>query len=203
MVQINNISDMMGEVNKESSIQALGSKTGVNLDPSVISKMAILAIPLILRALSKNAESKAGKDSLSDALEQHKGKTKDVTSIEDVISKADTADGEKILDHAFGDKDKVVDQIAAQTGLGKSDVAKVLASMAPMILGVLADKKDTDGLDADGVANQTDIFTKEAEKNASSNFDITDLFPKQGGSTPNPTSGGLGGILGSILGHLF
>ncbi|CZQ83363.1 Hypothetical protein Tpal_436 [Trichococcus palustris] len=203
MVQINNISDMMGEVNKESSIQALGSKTGVNPDPSVISKMAILAISLILRALSKNVESKAGKDSLSDALEQHKGKTKDVTSIEDVISKADTADGEKILDHAFGDKDKVVDQIAAQTGLGKSDVAKVLASMAPMILGMLADKKDADGLDADGVANQTDIFTKEAEKNASNNFDITDLFPKQGGTTQTPTSGGVGGILGSILGNLF
>lgn len=203
MVQINNISDMMGEVNKESSIQALGSKTGLNLDPSVISKMAILAIPLILRALSKNAESKAGKDSLSDALEQHKGKTKDVTSIEDVISKTDTADGEKILDHAFGDKGKVVDQIAAQTGIGKEEVAKVLASMAPMILGMLADKKDAEGLDADGVANQTDIFTKEAEKHASSNFDITDLFPKQGGATQTPASGGLGGILGSILGNLF
>lgn len=203
MVQINNISEMMGEVNKESSIQALGSKTGVNLDPSVISKMAILAIPLILRALSKNAESKEGKDSLSDALEQHKGKSKDVKSIEDVISKADTDDGDKILGHAFGDKDKVVDQIAAQTGLGKSDVSKVLASMAPMILEMLADKKAAEGLDSDGVANQTDIFRKEAEEKASSNFDITDLFPKQAGAKPASTSGGLGGILGNILGGLF
>lgn len=203
MVQINNISDMMGELNKKDSIQALGSKTGLKLDPSVISKMAILAIPLILRALSKNAESKEGKDSLSNALEQHKGTTKDVKSIEDIISKADTDDGDKILDHAFGDKDKVVDQIAAQTGLGKADVGKVLASMAPMILGMLADKKNADGLDADGVAKQTDIFTKEAEKTASSNFDITDLFPKQSGSTQAPASGGLGGILGSILGNLF
>ena len=157
MVQINDISEMMGELNKESSIQALGSKTGV--DASILPKLAVVAIPLILRALSKNAESKAGKDSLSDALEKHKGQTKDVSSIEDVFKKVDTDDGDKILDHAFGDKDKVVDQIAAQTGISKSEVAKVLASMAPMILGMLADKKDADGLDADGVAKQTDIFS--------------------------------------------
>ena len=61
MVQINDISEMMGELNKESSIQALGSKTGV--DESILPKLAVVAIPLILRALSKNAEKKAGKDS--------------------------------------------------------------------------------------------------------------------------------------------
>ena len=196
MVQINDISEMMGELNKESSIQALGSKTGV--DASILPKLAVVAIPLILRALSKNAESKAGKDSLSDALEKHKGQTKDVSSIEDVFKKVDTDDGDKILDHAFGDKDKVVDQIAAQTGISKSEVAKVLASMAPMILGMLADKKD-----ADGVAKQTDIFSKQAEETATSNFDITDLFPKQSGTTTPSATGGLGGILGSILGNLF
>lgn len=196
MVQINDISEMMGELNKESSIQALGSKTGV--DASILPKLAVVAIPLILRALSKNAESKAGKDSLSDALEKHKGQTKDVSSIEDVFKKVDTDDGDKILDHAFGDKDKVVDQIAVQTGISKSEVAKVLASMAPMILGMLADKKD-----ADGVAKQTDIFSKQAEETATSNFDITDLFPKQSGTTTPSATGGLGGILGSILGNLF
>ena len=196
MLQINDISEMMGELNKESSIQALGSKTGV--DASILPKLAVVAIPLILRALSKNAESKAGKDSLSDALEKHKGQTKDVSSIEDVFKKVDTDDGDKILDHAFGDKDKVVDQIAAQTGISKSEVAKVLASMAPMILGMLADKKD-----ADGVAKQTDIFSKQAEETATSNFDITDLFPKQSGTTTPSATGGLGGILGSILGNLF
>lgn len=200
MVQINDISEMMGELNKESSIQALGSKTGV--DASILPKLAVVAIPLILRALSKNAESKAGKDSLSNALEKHKGQTKDV-SIEDVVKKADTDDGDKILDHAFGDKDKVVDQIAAQTGISKSEVAKVLASMAPMILGMLADKKDADGLDSDGVAKQTDIFSKQAEEAATKNFDITDLFPKQSGTTTPAATGGLGGILGSILGNLF
>ncbi len=201
MVQINDISEMMGELNKESSIQALGSKTGV--DASILPKLAVVAIPLILRALSKNAESKAGKDSLSNALEKHKGQTKDVSSIEDVVKKADTDDGDKILDHAFGDKDKVVDQIAAQTGISKSEVSKVLASMAPMILGMLADKKDADGLDSDGVAKQTDIFSKQAEEAATKNFDITDLFPKQSGTTTPAATGGLGGILGSILGNLF
>ena len=54
MVQINDISEMMGELNKESSIQALGSKPGV--DASILPKLAVVAIPLILRALSKNAE---------------------------------------------------------------------------------------------------------------------------------------------------
>ncbi|WP_107995398.1 DUF937 domain-containing protein [Trichococcus paludicola] len=201
MVQINDISEMMGELNKESSIQALGSKTGV--DASILPKLAVVAIPLILRALSKNAESKSGKDSLSNALEKHKGQTKDVSSIEDVVKKADTDDGDKILDHAFGDKDKVVDQIAAQTGISKSEVSKVLASMAPMILGMLADKKDADGLDSDGVAKQTDIFSKQAEEAATKNFDITDLFPKQSGTTTPAATGGLGGILGSILGNLF
>ena len=201
MLQINDISEMMGELNKESSIQALGSKTGV--DASILPKLAVVAIPLILRALSKNAESKAGKDSLSEEKKKHKGQTKDVPSIEDVFKKVDTDDGDKILDHAFGDKDKVVDQIAAQTGISKSEVAKVLASMAPMILGMLADKKDADGLDADGVAKQTDIFSKQAEETATSNFDITDLFPKQSGTTTPSATGGLGGILGSILGNLF
>jgi hypothetical protein len=96
-----------------------------------------------------------------------------------------------------------VDQIAAQTGISKSEVSKVLASMAPMILGMLADKKDADGLDSDGVAKQTDIFSKQAEEAATKNFDITDLFPKQSGTTTPAATGGLGGILGSILGNLF
>jgi len=58
-------------------------------------------------------------------------------------------------------------------------------------------------LDADGVAKQTDIFSKQAEETATSNFDITDLFPKQSGTTTPSATGGLGGILGSILGNLF
>lgn len=132
---------------------------------------------------------------------KHKGQTKDVSDWSDVFKKVDTDDGDKILDHAFGDKDKVVDQIVAQTGISKSEAAKVQASMAPMILGMLADKKDADGLDADGVAKQTDIFSNKLKETATSNFDITDLFPKQSGTTTPSATGGLGWYFGKHFGE--
>lgn len=197
MVKIDNIAEIMNTSSNAPQIQALGRKTGV--EPNTVSKLAMLAIPLILRAISKNMESKEGKDSLHSTLEKHRGKTKSATSIEDLVSQADTEDGDKILGHAFDNKDQVVDQISRQTGINKNDIGKVLASMAPIILAALADKKEERNLDPDGVAKQTDIFRQEAEEKASSNFDLNDLFPQ----AKNEQGGGLGGILGGILGNLF
>lgn len=197
MVKIDSIADIMNASSNAPQIQALGKKTGV--DPSTVSKLAMLAIPLILRAISNNMEAKEGKDALHSTLDKHRGTTSKASTVEDLFAGADTEDGEKILGHTFDNKDQVIDQVARQTGINKSDVGKVLASMAPIVLSALADKKEERNLDADGVARQTDIFRKEAEENAASNFDLSDLFPQTG----SQQGGGLGGILGGLLGKLL
>lgn len=197
MVKIDSITDIMNVSSNAPQMQALGKKTGV--EPGTVSKLAMLAIPLILRAISKNMESNEGKDALHSTLEKHRGKTGAASSLEDLVTKADPQDGDKILNHAFGNKEQVIGQIARQTGIDQSTVGKVLASVAPVILAALADKKEEQNLDADGVAQQTDVFRQQAEEKAAGSFDLMDLFSQAKGQQGS----GLGGILGGILGNLF
>lgn len=199
MVNLGNIMDLIGGSREDSRNQALEKKTGVQ--SGTVLKLASLAIPLILRGISKNMDSKDGKESFNQALEQHKGKVTSAGSIEDLIARSDENDGDKILNHIFPNKKAVVSQVAEQTGVDQAQVRKVMASLAPLVLQTLADRKEQQNLDADGMARQTETLRQEAEQTAASQFQLTELF-KQFGSSDQKDSG-LGGALGNILNNLF
>ena len=87
---------LFSSMNNQNSVNSMSQKTG--LSASQVSKLLILALPILLRALTKNASSRDGAKSLSEALGQH-------TSTDNMalqLQNADEEDGTKILGHILG-----------------------------------------------------------------------------------------------------
>ncbi len=144
----------------------------------------------LVGGLSKNAESDEGSAAIEKALSRHEGFS-GVSSVDDV----DRGDGEKIVKHVFGDKEKdVVEKLtASEKTAGGIDFGKLLPILAPIILGLIANANKGKGGSSAGSGSQGgglgDI--------------LGGLFG--GGSSPGSASGsgGMGDVVGDILGGLF
>ena len=157
----------------KSALDALAKKTG--LTSASLKKLIPLALPLLIKFLTKNASSESGALSLLGALGQHSGQK----ALPEQISAADETDGGKILGHIFGkDQDDVLSQLASGAGLGKEQVGKALGALAPALLNVLSTATGK-------VSGKVDL---------ADGLDLSDLVGLLGGGK---TSGGLlGGLFG-------
>ncbi|MEN8581384.1 DUF937 domain-containing protein [Burkholderia sp. RS01] len=140
------------------------------------------AVPTLLAGLQNNAQAPDGAASLESALAQHQDGLAD-GGVDP--AQVDTADGEKIVGHAFGgQQDQVANQLAGTANLGGAGgdlVRRLLPILAPIIMSYLA-KKILGGQQGGGQAS-----------------------PLPGGAGNGGTGdGGAGGIdLGSILGGIL
>lgn len=111
--------------------------TQLGIDEDVAEEAVKQVLPGLVGGLKANAEE-GGQASLEKALQKHQGAK--LRSVSDV----DTADGEKIVKHVFGDKEDAVVSKLADTS-PKSEVTdviikKVLPIVAPIVLAWLANK---------------------------------------------------------------
>ena len=124
---------LFSSMNNQNSVNSMSQKTG--LSASQVSKLLILALPILLRALTKNAASRDGAKSLSDALNAH-------TSTDNMalqIQNADEEDGNKILGHILGGNvNNVVGALSQQTGTDQDQVKGLLGMIAPALLSGLS-----------------------------------------------------------------
>ncbi|MBR2576562.1 MAG: DUF937 domain-containing protein [Firmicutes bacterium] len=124
---------LFSSMNNQNSVNSMSQKTG--LSASQVSKLLILALPILLRALTKNAASRDGAKSLSDALGQH-------TSTDNMalqLQNADEEDGTKILGHILGGNlGNVVGALSQQTGVQQNQVQSLLGLIAPALLSGLS-----------------------------------------------------------------
>jgi hypothetical protein len=124
---------LFSSMNNQNSVNTMSQKTG--LSGSQVSKLLILALPILLRALTKNAASREGAKSLSDALNAH-------TSTDNMalqIQNADEEDGNKILGHILGGNvNNVVGALSQQTGTDQEQVKGLLGMIAPALLSGLS-----------------------------------------------------------------
>ena len=134
-----------GQVAQQISKQ-LGTDTGAT--ESAINA----ALPMLIGAISRNAATKEGAESLSQALDKHDGSVlNDVLGA--VTSQDKMADGAKILGHVFGSKEGNVQQgLSQMSGLSTENSAQLMAMLAPVVMGALGQTKQSSGLDADGIA---------------------------------------------------
>ena len=123
---MNLLSLLLKSLLTDSSISALAKKTGLNA--SSLKKLIPLAIPLLLKFLTKNASNESGALSLLGALSQHTNQK----ALSDQIDEADTEDGGKIINHIFGsESEDVTNQLALESGMSQRDVSSALAGIAP------------------------------------------------------------------------
>ncbi|KQZ67570.1 DUF937 domain-containing protein [Nocardioides sp. Root151] len=108
-------------------------------DPAAVEQAARAALPALIGGLDANAQDPAGAASLLDALGQHEdGDPAD-------LSRVDTADGEKIAAHIFGNQqDQVINQLGS-TGASSGLVKKLLPILAPIVLSWLASRMTSKG----------------------------------------------------------
>ena len=165
----------------DGALKALAGKTGLN--EKQLKKLLPLALPLLLKMLTRNASDKEGAVSLLGALTQHTSKK----TMQQQIAEADTADGAKIIGHILGkEKDASLLTLSNQSGLSQQQVSSVLSSIAPALLSVLSAASGS-------AAGKVDL---------SDGLDLSDIVAMLGGAKPGPVSAKPqgGSLLGALLG---
>lgn len=159
------------------TIQQLSGALGA--DPAATSNAVALALPALLGGLAHNAAQPEGAVALDNALNQHDGSILD--NLGGMLSGSGAGGGAlggiggAILGHIFGGRRGSVEEgVGKASGLDAAQVARLMAMLAPIVMGVLGRMKQTKGLDANRLPEVL-----------------------------NDGGGGLGGGLGSILGGIF
>ena len=99
-----------GAMTSQSTVNTLSEKTGAS--NAQIKKLLILALPLIIKAMTSNASSQNGASSLLSALTQHKS----TASLDTQVKEADAEDGAKIIGHILGgNSQSVMNSLASQS----------------------------------------------------------------------------------------
>ena len=189
---------LLGTLTSDNSVNALSEKTGA--DSSKIINLIIMALPLIIKALTKNTSSASGAQSLLGALSQHTSRD----SIDKQIANADTADGAAILNHILGtDTQSVTNGLAQQTGLSNDQISTTLNSITPAILSELS-----------ATTTQAQSMAQNAAQSAAGKVDLSDgldlgdimgmfMGGQQATQQAQPQTSQGGGLLSGLLGSLF
>lgn len=170
------ISSLLDSILKDPSIlQTLGSK--VNADPKEVKKAATLGVPTIIEVLNRNAQSSEKKEALAKALDDHKDD--DINDLLGFLNSINPDDSQKMLGHILGqDKGKVENSISKSSGLGVDQVSGLMSMLAPILIGMLGNKKKEAKIGVDG---------------------LSDLMGSLGGLLGGGGAGGLMGMATKIL----
>jgi hypothetical protein len=184
------------------TLKNLAAKVGV--DPEQAKAAIASALPAILGGLAKNSEKPEGADRLDKALDKHQeGPLAKLTAAgPDLL-----AEGKKIMGHIFGNKqDQANGAVAKSSGLDLSKVTDLLAGIAPMVLGVLGQKKKDENLDASGVAKALQEDNKKVKATGILGFldtdgdgEIMDDVIEKGKGLLSGGMGSLGGLFGKSV----
>ena len=181
---------LMKSLITDDSVSSLTKKTGGS--KSQITKLLILALPLIIKALTKNASSQSGASSLLGALTQHTS----TNTLANQVANANQQDGSAILGHIFGNNmSSVTNGLAQQTGLTSSQVNTGLSSLAPAVLSGLS--AATNATQSSGGVDLTSLLNTFAGQQQQQSTTGSLLGSLLGGSQPQQQSGGL---LSSLFG---
>ena len=147
-------------------------------DSATTAKAVPAALGTLMGALAKNSSGGGGAEALLGALSRdHDGALLD--NLSGYLSKPDESTGNGILRHVLGSKRGTVESNLGQSlGLDSGSTAKLMAMLAPLVMGALGKAQRQGNLDARGVADALGQERRTVEKRLPS---------------------GMGGMLGSLL----
>ncbi|MBT8244009.1 MAG: DUF937 domain-containing protein [Winogradskyella sp.] len=186
-----------------------------NTDQNKTSSVLTMALPVLMKAMERNAATPEGAQGLMGALEsKHDGSILDNLSglfgggFDDEIK----TDGSKILSHVLGQKQQGVQQVIGQkAGVDSGSVGEILKVAAPILMGVLGKQKRQNNVNSQNdlgsmlggmlggsSTKQEQSFLEQildADGDGSVVDDVAGML--LGGSKKK---GGLGGLLGGLFG---
>jgi hypothetical protein len=163
--------DLLGSLMRQlggGGVEQIGRSVG--LDGNDVENVLAGAVPAILTGLTRNSSSSSGAAGLLGALDRdHDGSV-----LDDVMGYlgggGNLADGAGILGHVLGARQANVEQaISRSSGVDVASVGKILAMVAPLIMGALGKEKRRQGFDASGLAailGQQERAAREASPSA-------------------------------------
>lgn len=164
-------------------IQQLADQLGE--EPAAVEKAAAPALTSILGGLTQNAQTPEGELSLAEALQQHQDTGLVAEDAPVQLEAVDTADGEKIVNHVFGNQTEGVAQaLSSQAGVSSALVNRLLPILAPIVLNYLAKQLGGSNSAAGNILGQ-----------------VLGGAGQQAGTNAN--SGMLGGVLSQVLGSVL
>lgn len=181
---------------------ALGNLAGqLGADKTKTQAGMAAALPLLLGALSRNAESEEGAAALGAALERdHDGGILDQAA--SFFGQGDTSPGAGILKHVLGGRqDRAAQGVSKASGLDAATAGKLLAMLAPMVLGALGKEKRRNGLDTAGLAHMLGGERKAMERKAPELGLLGSLLDQDGDGDTD--AGDIAKLGGGLLGKFF
>ncbi len=147
------LEDLLGQKQGTQAVEQISQSLGAN--PTETNSAIQMALPMILGALAKNAQQPNGAEQLSNTLEKnHDGGILDNLGGFLGNNQQANADGLGILGHIFGNKQgAVAQQVSQNSGLDIGQVAQLMITLAPIVMGFLGKKKAEQNLDAGGLQN--------------------------------------------------
>ena len=138
------------QMNDRETLDKLGGSVGAA--PDQVQQLAQIGLPALLQALGRNAATSEGAASLSSALDQHQDD--DVDDLDGFLNNVDREDGAKMLQHIFGGNNaRVENKLAQKTGMEMNQVSGLMAQLAPLLLGALAQQKKQQNVDQSGITD--------------------------------------------------
>jgi hypothetical protein len=182
-----------------NTIGALARQIGA--DPGQTQSAVQAAMPMLLAALARNSAQEGGAAALRNALDAHDGGI--LGNLAGVIGQATHAsDGDGIVGHVLGDQRPTMERgLAGVSGLDADSARRLLALLAPIVMGYLGRKARTDGLSAGSLAAMLGHATTTARDNATQPASIlTSLLDRDGDGSVADDLGNMGmGMLGRFL----
>ncbi|MCA9752078.1 MAG: DUF937 domain-containing protein [Gemmatimonadetes bacterium] len=141
---------LMQQVTGGGALEQISANLGT--DRQTAGTAVAAALPALLGALSKNAATPQGAQSLNAALQRdHDGSL--LNNLAGFLGSGQTAPGQGILNHVLGARQPVVEKgIGQSTGLDPAATGKLLAMLAPVVMGALGQAQRQQKMDANGLA---------------------------------------------------
>jgi hypothetical protein len=172
--------------------------SNLNIDQGTVQKLIPQLAPLILSGLKKQKDTQGG-DARVDHILNKYGDSSVLNNIKDLVSsKVNAPAADANLGGLLGDNGGVqaAQTLAKSLNIDASTIIKMIPALAPLILGALSKKRDTNDAGISGVGSLLD-----ADGDGSILDDVAGFLLKGGSSQQTSTAGK--GVLGSLLGNLF
>ncbi len=148
------LEDLLGQQQGGEAVNQISNQIGAS--PTVTNMAIQMALPMLLNSLANNAKEPQGAENLNNALQQHDGGILDNLGgfLGGGANQTASNDGLGILGHIFGgNQGAVAQQVSQKSGMDISQVATLLITLAPIVMGFLGRKKQEQNLDASGLQN--------------------------------------------------
>ena len=207
------ILDLLNSPIGKTIISGVAGSTGQN--SSQTGNVLSMALPVLMKAMQRNASTPEGAAGLMGALSKHDGGILDNLGglFGGGVDQSVTNDGSKILGHILGSKQSGVEQVISQkSGVDAGAVGNILKTAAPILMGVLGKQSQQNGVSsANGIGDLIGGMLGGSSTSNEQSFLEQILDADGDGSIVDDVAGMVlgggqqksGGLLGGLLGGLF